>query len=495
MQRLKSLGRYKIYKLTKNKTMKKTKILITVILGLAISGGAVWAVVQSLNGQSGQTQTFGNDSNITINSASDVHSLSWYGHLPISRGGTGNGSFADGSILFASGASISQDNSNLFWNNTNKRLGIGTNTPSSTVDVQGNIEVTQVISNTITASGSNQSISLNPTGTGKVLVGGGSIVVASRSSEPSSPVAGQIYFDSTLGKFRGYNGTAWVAFSTSAATTIKVLVVAGGGGGASNPGGGGAGGLLYDSTHNVTAQAYTVTIGSGGSGNNGAATKGSNGGNSVFDTMTAIGGGGGGGYSGASSNYLGQNGGSGGGGGDNGSDVGQVGGTGTSGQGYGGGSAYGASQATRGGGGGGSGAAGANATSGNAGNGGAGTADASVGNLLSDASAGVGGYITGGGGGGYDSRLGGAAGSGGSGGGGAGADGGTATAGTANTGSGGGGAGYTSGYGIGGDGGSGIVIISYPTGSMTATGGTITTSGGNTIHKFTSSGTFTVTSI
>jgi hypothetical protein len=34
------------------------------------------------------------------------------------------------------------------------------------------------------------------------------------------------------------------------------------------------------------------------------------------------------------------------------------------------------------------------------------------------------------------------------------------------------------------------VIISYVTGTMTATGGTVTTSGGNTIHTFTSSGTF-----
>lgn len=41
----------------------------------------------------------------------------------------------------------------------------------------------------------------------------------------------------------------------------------------------------------------------------------------------------------------------------------------------------------------------------------------------------------------------------------------------------------------------GIVIISYPTGSLTATGGTITTSGGNTIHTFTSGGTFTVTAL
>jgi hypothetical protein len=39
------------------------------------------------------------------------------------------------------------------------------------------------------------------------------------------------------------------------------------------------------------------------------------------------------------------------------------------------------------------------------------------------------------------------------------------------------------------------VIISYPTGSMTTTGGAVTTAGGNTIVTFTSSGTFTIVSI
>lgn len=60
---------------------------------------------------------------------------------------------------------------------------------------------------------------------------------------------------------------------------------------------------------------------------------------------------------------------------------------------------------------------------------------------------------------------------------------------TANTGGGGGGAG--SGTNIGGNGGSGIVIIRY-LGTQKATGGTITSSGGYTIHTFTSSGTFTL---
>ena len=63
-------------------------------------------------------------------------------------------------------------------------------------------------------------------------------------------------------------------------------------------------------------------------------------------------------------------------------------------------------------------------------------------------------------------------------------------AGGTNTGGGGGGGSHA--YSVGGAGGSGIVIVRYY-GSQKATGGTITSSGGYTIHTFTSSGTFTPT--
>jgi hypothetical protein len=62
------------------------------------------------------------------------------------------------------------------------------------------------------------------------------------------------------------------------------------------------------------------------------------------------------------------------------------------------------------------------------------------------------------------------------------------TAGSTNTG--GGGGGNRSGGAGGANGGSGIVIIRY-SGSQGATGGTVTTSGANTIHTFTGDGTFT----
>jgi len=43
----------------------------------------------SLNSQTGSTQTFANDTNVTITSATDTHTLGWSGQLSVTRGGTG----------------------------------------------------------------------------------------------------------------------------------------------------------------------------------------------------------------------------------------------------------------------------------------------------------------------------------------------------------------------------------------------------------------------
>jgi hypothetical protein len=96
-------------------------------------------------------------------------------------------------------------------------------------------------------------------------------------------------------------------------------------------------------------------------------------------------------------------------------------------------------------------------------------------------------YRAGGGGGGRDNSTSGAAG--GLGGGGTGGAGTASTAGTVNTG-GGGGAGGNAVSSPGSNGGSGIVIIRY-VGAQRGTGGTVTSSGGYTIHTFTTSGTYT----
>lgn len=59
------------------------------------------------------------------------------GTLGVGNGGTGSATtFTAGSVVFAGASGVySQDNSNLFWDDSNDRLGIGTASPGSSFDV------------------------------------------------------------------------------------------------------------------------------------------------------------------------------------------------------------------------------------------------------------------------------------------------------------------------------------------------------------------------
>ena len=288
------------------------------------------------------------------------------------------------------------------------------------------------------------------------------------AERPGSPVNGMIRYNTTTSQLEVYQNGGWVNYAPS--YSISYLVVAGGGGGGIAGGGAGAGGLLAGSSAVLTGLAYSVTVGAGGTGtNNYTSTSGSN---SVFSTLTAIGGG-----RGSQSSEAGVAGGSGGGGGAG--APGFAGGAGTAGQGNNGGASFGSANFGTGGGGGAS-AVGVAGTGSTSGAGGAGTASSISGSSVT--------YAGGGGGGGINGTANGAGGAGGGGTGGV-SGGANATAGTANRGGGGGG-GSNGGGTTGGNGGSGIVIISYA-GAQRGTGGTVTSSGGNTIHTFTTSGTYT----
>ena len=50
-------------------------------------------------------------------------------------------SLTSGSVLFSNGTTIAQDNANFFWDDSNNRLGIGTNSPSAALHVNGNMRL------------------------------------------------------------------------------------------------------------------------------------------------------------------------------------------------------------------------------------------------------------------------------------------------------------------------------------------------------------------
>jgi hypothetical protein len=278
---------------------------------------------------------------------------------------------------------------------------------------------------------------------------------------------------------------------TPAPLIFDFISVAGGGAGGAGSssggggGGGGAGGYISSVSgessgggsspvSQITAPigvTLTITVGAGGV-NNGTKL----GSNTSITAPSGLGianvtsnGGGGGAF-----RTTGASGGSGGGGGG-----GQgffAGGSGTTNQGYAGGSSPGTGDSS--GGGGGASAIGLNGVGNAAGKGGDGVQSSISGTAT---------YYAGGGGGGGQTTAG-------TGGLGGGANGAISTVGfsaVANTGGGGGG-GPSQTTQLGGNGGSGIVIISYDN-PQRATGGTITTSGGKTIHTFNSSGTLVVT--
>ena len=238
-------------------------------------------------------------------------------------------------------------------------------------------------------------------------------------------------------------------FAVTGSGDVEVLVIgAGAGGSADNYGGGGAGGMSEKSGHAVTAQSYSVTIGSGGAGGaQGGSIKGSNGNTSSFDSIVSNGGGAGG-----INSSSGNDGGSGGGCGT--TTNGQTGGNTTQGDtngatGYG---FDGGDSPQSGGGGAGQ--------VGQTPNGGNGRANSITGTSVYYAGGGASVSGTGGNGGGGDGNA---------------SFSGSPSHGTANTGSG-GGSGHAAAGGTSGNGGSGIIIIKYATSSgISATGGTITT--------------------
>lgn len=179
----------------------------------------------------------------TINSTSLLGS----GDISISANPSGGA----GAIQFSDGSAFASD-SNLFWDNTNKRLAVGTITPSATSHVKGSGSTSAT--NALLVQNSSSVLILRVRDNGDFLVGGASdfavfsggrsrfryeLLVGATSSSVTSavleatsttqgflpprmtttqknaistPAAGLQVYDTTLNQMSYYNGTSWVNF-------------------------------------------------------------------------------------------------------------------------------------------------------------------------------------------------------------------------------------------------------------------------------------------
>lgn len=132
-----------------------------------------------------------------------------------------------GAIPFVSSGLLAEDGVNLFWDGTNKRLGIGTNVPDSALTIS--LNTTKTVPGTLPAGVVAHFVGANATTTRFLFdhfgVNSNAFLFRTASGSAAAPTATAINI--TLGKFAfvGYTGTDW-SNSTGAAQVSAVTAEA-----------------------------------------------------------------------------------------------------------------------------------------------------------------------------------------------------------------------------------------------------------------------------
>src|SRR5689334_13309892 len=118
---------------------------------LYVWNGTIWTPfitgsgISSLNGLAGTSQTFANDTNVTISSVGTTHTLGWTGQLALARGGTGSSSASGArtNLGLVIGTDVQAQNSQLsalastVGTGIYKITGVGTSGFAAYADVVG----------------------------------------------------------------------------------------------------------------------------------------------------------------------------------------------------------------------------------------------------------------------------------------------------------------------------------------------------------------------
>jgi len=132
-------------------------VILTVTQQSGIMAGTGITAINSLTGAAQTLTTGTTGTDFSISSTGTTHTFNLPTASAANRGAlsstdwnTFNGKFnlpslTSGSVLFSNGTTIAQDNANLFWDDTNNRLGIGTITPAHGLNVYTTIADTGIL--------------------------------------------------------------------------------------------------------------------------------------------------------------------------------------------------------------------------------------------------------------------------------------------------------------------------------------------------------------
>jgi hypothetical protein len=144
------------------------------------------------------------------------------GVLGVANGGTGSSTLTSGKVLVGNGTSVISQPTNLHWDSANNRLGIGTPTPNSRLEVSGTVTAT-AFSGTLSAGNISGTISTGNLPTASTTASGIVQLSTSVSSTSTSIAATSSAVKSAYDLANSANSTASSASSTaSSANSIAV---------------------------------------------------------------------------------------------------------------------------------------------------------------------------------------------------------------------------------------------------------------------------------
>lgn len=173
------------------------------------------AIGTGLTGGSGSIiQTTSDQSHVT--KLGTIETGTWQAStVNVSYGGTGKTSFTAGNILFGNDSGNIQEDSNLFFDNVNSRLGLGTNTPTKNLEISSTNDTTLLLS---------ADVNLTSTGKPEVVFQYGqdtkSLIGMSRISDD---YANNIYPDAFVISHDKMDTTSVIQFATQKQSRITIL--------------------------------------------------------------------------------------------------------------------------------------------------------------------------------------------------------------------------------------------------------------------------------